>query len=425
MRDRHYRRNFLALLGDTIGFGLFMTFASSTTTLPDFAAQLTDSEAVVGLLTTVGNAAWLLPQMFYARFLSNKRRKKRYVTLAASIGRPAYLLYAVGLWLGLHRNPGLALFLLFVLQAFFLGSDALATVAWFDVMSKAIPEDRRARLIGVGQVARGLLGIAAGQVITLLLSQSGPPFPHNYAAVFTLAAGCLFFSLASWSFVVEPDRPVEEERLAWRDYLPRLVGTLRRDQAFRRLIIVRLLHAGHNLALNFYILFARRELGLSAATVGVFTTVQTVGGILASIFLGFVSERIGNHRVIQITTGLCTSAPLVGLAISLSGVHNGTMTVVIFSWIFLMIGVFMNAFMLGFFNYLLDLAPPGEAPTYVGLFNTSGSLLIVLPGLGGALLAGTSYSVLFAVTAAIVAAGHLLSWGLPSPRQPTTALQEA
>jgi hypothetical protein len=59
-------------------------------------------------------------------------------------------------------------------------------------------------------------------------------------------------------------------------------------------------------------------------------------------------------------------------------------------------------------NYVLEIAPPGQRPTYTGLTNTLTGLLLPVPILGGWLLQSTSYPVLFAVSAV----GPLLAWGL-------------
>ncbi len=410
-------------MGDYIGFALAMTFASQTTVLPELVGRLTDSEIAVGLLSTLGNGAWLLPQLVYAHMLTNKHRKKPYVTLGALIGRPLYLLYAVALGLGLHHRPLLALLVLYGVQILLFASDALAAVAWFDVMGKAIPSARRGRMIGSAQLVSGLLAIGAGGVIAALLGSKGPPFPVNYAVIIALAGLFLLLSLFSWSFVVEPDEPVEEHRPAWRDYLPQLLGTLRQDRAFARVILVRLLAGFDGLALGFYILFATRELGLPAATIGLFTSAQTVGRILASVGMGALAERVGSHRVVQVATGIGMTAPMVALALLVTGARAGTATTVIFAWVFVTIGITVSSNMLGYYNYVLELAPAGQRPNYIGLLNTISGVLIVLPTLGGLLLRSTSYGLLFALTAVILVMAYALSLSLPSTRQASTQLQ--
>jgi len=73
--------------------------------------------------------------------------------------------------------------------------------------------------------------------------------------------------------------------------------------------------------------------------------------------------------------------------------------------------------MLGFINYLLEIAPEGKRPAYVGLGNTIMGVLTVVPMMGGWLLEATSYPTLFGVTAAIVAAGFVFTLGLKPPQR--------
>ena len=418
----HYRRNFSALVGDYVGFALGMTLASTTTVLPYLVERLTDSEVAVGLVSSVSSGAWLLPQLLFANLLTNKRRKKPYILLGGGIGRPIYLLYAVALGLGLHQHPTLALLLLFGVQILFFATDALASVAWFDMVGKMMPENRRGRLFGSGQLIGGLLAIGAGGLIAALLSEDGPPFPQNFALILALADLCFLFSLFSLSLVIEPEETVDERRPVWRDYLPQLRDTLRQDRAFVRLILVRLLAGFDSLALGFYVLFATRELGLPPETLGLFTAAQTVGRILTSVGMGALAERAGSHRVIQLATGIGLTAPLMGLALLLSDANGDATTALVFAWVFVTMGITISSGMLGHFNYALELAPAGQRPTYIGLLNTISGVLVVLPTIGGWILQATSFGVLFGLTAGVLVVAHALSLSLPPARHHSTQL---
>ncbi|NOR82344.1 MAG: MFS transporter [Ardenticatenales bacterium] len=424
MTDRipNYRRNMIAFLGDYIGFALAMTLTSTTAILPDFVGRLTDSLVVVGVFTSVSTGAWLFPQLIFARFLITKERKKPYVILGGVIGRPLYLLYAVALGLGLGRYPVPALLLLLLVQFFFFVTDSLAAVAWLDMLAKALPEAQRGRMISIAQLISGVLSIGAGVMIAALLSADGPPFPNNYAVILAAAGVSLVLSLLACVFIVEPTEPVEEQRPSWSSYLPDLLSTLRQDRSFARVIMVRLLAGFDGLATGFYILFAIRELGLPPETVGLFTAAQTAGRILASLGLGRLSQRVGSHRVIQVATAISLTAPLTALALSLAGGRAGAATITIYAWIYVVIGVVTSAGMLGFMNYVLELAPAGSRPTYIGLFNTISGVLVLLPTAGGFLLGVSSYNVLFVLTAAVLAVAHVLSWHLPPARQARTML---
>ena len=91
-----------------------------------------------------------------------------------------------------------------------------------------------------------------------------------------------------------------------------------------------------------------------------------------------------------------------------------SLTTAIYAWVFLVIGAVANCTMLGYFNYVMELAPAGQRSTYIGLFNTIGGALVILPTAGGWLLQTTSYGVLFALTAILLTLAHGLSWDLPS-----------
>jgi hypothetical protein len=127
--------------------------------------------------------------------------------------------------------------------------------------------------------------------------------------------------------------------------------------------------------------------------------------------------------VIQVATAISVTVPLLGLALILADVQSSTVITAICIWIFMVIGASISVLMLGFSNYALDLAPAGQRPTYIGLFNTIGGVLIVLPTLGGWLLRTTSYGVLFALTTILLIVAHGLSWSLPSVRVTATADQ--
>ena len=88
-----------------------------------------------------------------------------------------------------------------------------------------------------------------------------------------------------------------------------------------------------------------------------------------------------------------------------------------FPLIFALLGMVEAAIVLGYFNYVLDLAPEAERPVYMGLTNTLAGGLVVMPLIGGWLLERTSYSTLFAVALLGVAPAALLALTLPQPVQ--------
>jgi MFS family permease len=407
----HVRRNALAFVGEAAWFGIGLVFASTTTVLPDFISRLTGSAVFVGLIISLTEGAWRVPQLLFANRLANKPRKKIYLTRAGLIGRPVYLAFALALALGVARVPPLAVALFFLLHTTMYVALSIDTVVWWDVLAKAIPSSRRGRVLGFSTALRGAVSIAVGLLIAYLLSEAGPGYPVAYTICFAAAGGCFMLSLTSWLFVVEPAEAVDERRPSWPEYGRQISGILQGSSAFRRLLGVRLLSGFNGLALGFFGLFGIERLGFAPSALGIFAMVQTVSGILAGLWFARVSERTGNHRIVQIATFISLTGPLVALAFV---VAPELLWRPLYAWTFVAIGIFQTAQFVGFASLNVDLAPPGQRSTYVGLFNTLSSLVIIWPAIGGWLLERTSYGLLFGLTAACLVVAHATSWFLPS-----------
>jgi len=405
------RRNALAFVGESMLFGLGLVFASTTTILPAFVSHLTGSAVLVGLIISLTEGAWRAPQLLFANQLANKPYKKRYLVRAGLIGRPAYLLLAAALAAGVARYPVLAVALFFLLHTTMYVAMSVDTIVWWDVLAKAIPARRRGRVLGSSTALRGTISIGVGVLLAYLFGNSGPGFPAAYTICFAAAGICFMLSLASWMLVVEPAESVEPQRPSWKAYGRQIRSILRGSSSFRRLLAVRLLSGFNGLALGFFGLFGIDQLGFDPAMLGVFATIQTVSGILAGLGFARVSERSGNHRIVQIATLISITGPLVAI---LFLVAPDLLWRPLYGWTFVSIGTFQTAQFIGFASLNVDLAPPGQRSTYVGLFNTLSSLVIVWPAIGGWLLERTSYGFLFGLTAGCLVIAHIASWFLPA-----------
>jgi len=412
---QHSRRNWLAFFSDYVFFGLCITFASTSTTLPAFAAALTNNKILIGAVSSVWLGGWLLPQVLIANFLSNKPRKYPILIRAALIGRPIFPLFTLWLLLGGAHFTQLTLFLFLGTLAFFTMWDAVAGLAWFDLMGKSLAPETRGRMIGVGQALIGLLAIGAGVGIRYLLGEHGPPFPLNYAIIFGLASLCFWLSFVGCAFIVEPPEAVIEARPSLRNYLPELVQLWREDAAFSRVMLVRLLSGLGGLAISFYVVYGIEAQHLPASSVGLFAGANTVGVAIAGIVLGLVADRWGSQRVVQITNWLAFSVPALALVMS-TGLFGHSLPW-IYPGLYVLMGIFDGSVMLGYFNFILEIAPIGRRPVYIGLANTLTGILVVVPVLGGFILSQTSYPILFALAAAGTLAAALASINLPNPRK--------
>jgi MFS family permease len=407
-----YRWNYTALLVGHAVFGVAFTFINPDSVLPAFAGQLTASAPVIGLVGSTFRGGWMLPQMAVARMINDKPRKKPYMVVGMG-GRIAFWLLALALWTGLGGYPAAMLALSFACFTVFAILDGASGLAWFDIMARAVPLRQRGRLLGVAQAISGTVGIGAGALIRLILNQH--PFPANYALIFTLASALLGAAAIPLMLIREPPPqasdpgPKGEMASGW-------LKPLFADVAFRRLMLCRLLVGMIMLVTPFYVKHASEVLGLPELVVGDFVIAQTIGGVVASLLLGAVCERWGPHVVIRIAIAAATLGPLFALAAHLAG---GGWLAKAYPFVYVTLGVINSAWVMGFFNYLLEIAPEDMRPAYVGLSNTIIGSMTLVPILGGWLLETTSYAALFGLTTALMGAGFFVSLGLTPPARST------
>jgi MFS family permease len=412
----HFRWNFAAFLTDYVCFSVAFTFVSLSSVMPAFVGELTTSAPVIGLVNTIFQGGWLLPQLIIARTINDKPYKKPYMVAAIS-GRITFWFIVLALMLGLSRRPTAMLVLFFVSLGLFAVTDGFASVAWFDILARAIPVKRRGRLVGMGQFISGALGIGVGALVALILDRT--PFPTNYAILFALASLTLIPSAVALILIREPapkaPDPTSDVRLG-RDVWRILIT----DAAFRRLIACRLLVGMMSLATSFYVIHASERLHLPATVIGQFVSVQTLANVISSPILGWASERWGPRYVARVAGAFALAGPLFALIVDQVGSVGLSRA---YPLVYAALGIVNSAWMLGFSNYLLEIAPERLRPAYVGLGNTVAGVLMATPMVGGWLLQATSYATLFGVTTAIVTIGFLLTMTLPPP--PEAAVEEA
>ena len=417
-RPEHYRRNFWCLAFDFAFFGIGMAFISPGTVIPGFLDALNAPSFIIGLVSTLQSASWLLPQLFAARYLADKPLKKPYILRPAAIGRSLILVLAILIWATGARPPWLTIVLVTLVVIGFWSSDGLASVPWFDLLSKSIPPTRRGRLTGVGQVMSGLMGFAAGFLVEWMLSERGPAFPDNYALLHLL--GFLMFAGSFLAIAMTVEKPgVSAQRVpSWQEFLPRLWRVLKEDSTYRHYIIARQVYGLGALAMPFYMTFALDRLGLPAQVAGRYTSIGLVGSILAATLFGWLNERYGSKLVIAIGVVVSTLAPVSALMTPRLP-FEPSLVAWGYGLVFFLSSAAMSSMMPGWMTYVLEHAPEAERPSYVGLTNTINGINVLLSALGGAILewSDKNYDLLFGITVAGLLLAWPLSLSLPEPRR--------
>lgn len=398
-------------------FGIGMAFFGPSTVVPSFLTSLGASASVIGLISALQRAGWLLPQLVAARYLADKPYKKPFILLPAGISRTMLLLLAALIWLMGARRPGLMIGIVIIVMSIFWLGDGLASLAWFDFLSKSVPAHRRGRLTSIGQILSGIASFAAGVGVEWLLSDQGPTYPINYAMLFLIGFAMLALSFTAIAMGKE-NRGVSADRVpSWAEYLPQLVTLVKGDHEFRRFLIMRQIFNLAMLASPFYITYALDVLGLPDQVAGRYTSVGVVGTIGAAVLFGWLNERHGTRLTCQVSIVVTAAIPVLAMVIPWV-VSSPTWLAWAYGLVFLANNASMSSYLPGWTAYVLEWAPEADLPIYMGLTNTLNGLTALVSIVGGAILqwTGGNYAVLFAVTAIGTLAALPLALTIPEPR---------
>jgi MFS family permease len=419
------RRNVITFTGDTTAFMVGTYFIPVTTVIVGLASLLTTDKTLIGVVGMVWSVSWFLPQLVAANMVRGKRRQKRYLMIPSIIGRNLFLVIALWLFVTQAVNPLLTVWVLIVSLAVFNVMDALAGVAWFDMMSRTLSARMRARVVAIGQFAGGVLGIGAALIVQQLLAPSGPAFPNNYAVIFFCTWVFMMISLVIIAFLREtPMAESEQQHAADTNLMTSLKASLREDPVLRRVLLVRALTGIEIMAASFYLVFAREQLGLDESAIGTFNIAIIIGGLAGVALFGWLAERFTALSVIRSSALMQLISPTIALLFVLAGATAGvsTQTIIIgFFIVFLLRGAIEHSLVLGVIGYLMDSAPQRHRAMYVGAINTLSGVVALSPVLGGIIIDALSaqgmpnlaYGAVFGLVAVSVAAGIWVSLKLP------------
>lgn len=399
-------------------YGIFFTgglaFSDPSTVLPIFLGNFTDSKTLIGLsaavMSTFGGIGSLLPQLFVASKLESKASKRPVLRIAITVRALCWgLLALITYWFGRSHPLGIIVALLFLLTLFtFMGG--IAVVPFYDIWAKAIPPTLRGRFFGYLQLFGGILAIGSGFIVKIVLGNKGIDFPSNYSFLFLLTFIFIGISYLALGSVKEPPDDVYTKQLRFGEFLKKALHILKIDDNYKLFLVVQIFGGAMALALPFYVVYAKDVLGITLGMVGIFLSAQMLGSVISNLLWGYLSDFVGNKKVIQISIFLCLTAPLIAL---ITPSHLSAL----FIPLFVLIGFSMTGQMIGNTNFLLDISPPKDRPTYISLRGTLRFPVMIFPLIGGIIIQHISYSFLFLVTILSVLFGFILTFRLHEPRE--------
>ncbi|AGB40331.1 arabinose efflux permease family protein [Halobacteroides halobius DSM 5150] len=397
--EKNYKVNFYANIFDGSFFALGMGFVSLSTILPLFVKQLTDSKFLISLITATLMFGANIPQLFAARKIEGLYRKKKVVLLLGLLQRLPWLCLAILTYVLTPEYQNWLLVIFFVCWGLYSVAGGLVGPAWFDLVSKVIPVDRRGRFFGyrtfLSSILQVLGALGAGYIIKSF------NFPFSFTVLFTLAFIALMISYLFLLVIKEPAYPTVNQKQGFREYFKKLPMILKEKVNFRNYLLCVFFIQFIGMSNGLFTVAGIERLGLTdkiaSDVVGTFTILLIVSQSLTNIFWGHVSDRYGHKLVMT----LCAAFNSIGVLIALFA-----QSIMAFYFVFIITGIALGAQKVSFLTIIPEFCNPEERPTYVAITNTVSGLTIACVSLLGGLLADLfNYQIVFGISFLMVAIG--------------------
>lgn len=401
------RLNYVLMLIDSVGYPLGISFFSMTTILPMFLGQLTTSNVLIGMIQAIYSLGVFFPQVVIAPYVRRLRITKYYVILAGLGERFPVLFIALSAWILGDSNKPLLLLLFFIFFAIFSFSTGFNFPAYYSLLSKALPSELRGSLFGLGGAFGGLLGILGASLAGEFLTTY--PFPTGYVLCFTIGFFILIFSLLPLGAVREYPQESTLDPKTFAEFLRELPNILRGDRHFALFVASQVMWAVGMMAQGFFTIYAINKLSAEASDVAVFTGITMGVNVVSSLVLGYLADRQGHKRILEISAFLGGLGALIALYAS---------NIPVMWVVFALTTISMAGYGISSGNIVLDFVPAEEVPTYVSLAGIATvPFRSLAPILGGSLATAWGYQPVFLISGvASLLAWLILMRSVPEPR---------
>ena len=290
----HLARNFWLGVLSGVAFNLYQSVANTGLVLTWFVSELTRSNLLISLLMPIEQGGWYFPQLLLSGYLQRQPRTLPVYRLMGLVRSGAWSLLALSIFL--LDDPKAILAVFFILFTVNNLAAGVAGLPFMDVVAKVIPPTRRGAFFGWRRLIGGLLGLAGGALVKVVLAPDfGLSFPDNYAFLFLLGFLCVVPMVGAFSLIVEPPEKPNPQRLSIGQQLRRAVRLPVRHRSYGHFLGLRLAIVVANYALPFYAVYARRVLNAPEDRVGVYLIGSTLAGMLSNLIWSRIGDRHGNR----------------------------------------------------------------------------------------------------------------------------------
>jgi len=404
--------------------------ADPNTILPLLIHRLSGAAWVVGAVLGLKGLVEALAQVVVARGLDAQERKKPAYTIGALLRAATYFTIAAVLWF-FASIPAPVVFAVFVLALLgYRAGLAIAGLAISDIIAKSVPTTRRGSFHMWRRLsALVVVFLGVSPFVSWMIGPEGPvTFPLNFGVLFAASATANVLAWLLFAQVREPPSRAAERKLSWNEHLRSGLTVYRNDRCYRRVIRIRLLVGIAAAVRPFLVVFATDTWHLTDDVAATFIAIQVCAEFLGAAIAGRISDRVGNRSAIIFMIWsliLCCGAAVlasmgswdVPLALFTRQI---SLQIIILGAAFVGSGLFLASLTIGYDNYLMDIAPEEQRPSYIGFSTAFTVPLTIAPMLYGWGADLFGYQPVFISAFILVTATLYLFLQLPEPRDGLT-----
>jgi MFS family permease len=306
------------------------------------------------------------------RLIEHRPRVK---ALAVGVGGAMRLQFLFLALIALFVPTDSALALVWLVMGLFGLALGMQGVIFSFIVSKAIPVNRRGRLLGLRNATSGLTLIVVAGVGGYFIDRYG--FPDGYGYTFLTGFGLTSVGLAIFALLREPVSRELRESVPVIERARAIPALLREEDNFRRFLTARLLATAARGAIPFYVIFVASRFGISGQRLAVLTIAFTVAQSLSGLGWGLMADRTG-FRAVFIGALL---AWIAGTSLLVAPRIEAMYAV------FLLVGVGFSGFMLSSQNLVLEFGTALDRPLRIATANSFSELVGMFGFFGAGLLA--------------------------------------
>lgn len=357
----------------SINDGVFASLMSGFTQdyFTPFLLLLGGSVKHVGIINALPNLFAALIQLKSADMTERLRSRKKVIDIFVILQGLMLLPMLVTFLFGQYR---ISAFIAMV--TLFTAFGALVAPAWGSLMADLVESQRRGEYFGWRNKVIGFVNIAATFAAGFILSRfEGYSAFAGFAVIFAIA---FVFRMVSWGYLKKMHEPglvhKKEDYFSIFDFIARS----RKSNFARFVFFVSILKFSVNIASPFFAVLMIRDLKFDYLTYTAINLAATLATNFTIKKWGMHADKVGNLKVIKLTSRLIAVIPLLWLinqnAIFLfaAQVFSG------FAW---------AGFNLSASNFIYDASTPGKRTRCIAYFNFFNGISLCLGALLGGYLA--------------------------------------